>query len=337
MQIHNNHSLKKYNTFGIDAKCKRLIILESEVDIVDYFENLYIGTQFLLLGGGSNLLIKNDLDYDILNPNLQGINVVKEDTDTITLEVMAGQNWHRFVEYLVSNNYFGFENLALIPGNVGTAPIQNIGAYGVEQEQHFVSLRGYNIESKQFETYTKEQCQFGYRSSIFKLELKGKFIITSVQYKLSKTDNPNLSYAELENYLFQNKLETNSKNVFEAVINIRTNKLPSPSELGNSGSFFKNPIITQFDFDRIVAEYSDLRGFPQGDGTIKISAGWLIEKAGLKGYRVGDAAVYEKHALILVNYGNATGQDIWQVAEHVIKTVFDKFKVKLEPEVNIVE
>lgn len=336
MQIHNNHSLKNYNTFGIDANCKRLIILESEVDIVDYFENLYIGTQFLLLGGGSNLLIKNDLDYDILNPNLQGINVVKEDTDTITLEVMAGQNWHKFVEYLVSNNYFGFENLALIPGNVGTAPIQNIGAYGVEQEQHFVSLGGYNIESKQFEIYTKEQCQFGYRSSIFKLELKGKFIITSVQYKLSKTDNPNLSYAELENYLFQNKLETNSKNVFEAVINIRTNKLPSPNELGNSGSFFKNPIITQFDFDRIVAEYSDLRGFPQNYDTFKISAGWLIEKAGLKGYRVGDAAVYDKHALILVNYGNASGSDIWQIAEHVIDTVFEKFQVRLEPEVNVV-
>ncbi|MER3328352.1 MAG: UDP-N-acetylmuramate dehydrogenase, partial [Candidatus Kapaibacterium sp.] len=273
MQIHDNHSLKKYNTFGIDANCKRLIILETEIDIVDYFENQNNG-QFLLLGGGSNLLIKNDLDYEVLKPDLQGINVVKEDIDTITLEVMAGENWHNFVEYLVSNNFYGFENLALIPGNVGTAPIQNIGAYGVQQEQYIVSLHGYKIESKQFETYSKEQCEFGYRNSIFKSKLKGKFIITSVTYKLSKFDSPNLSYAELENYLTLNKLESTSKNVFDAVIEIRSNKLPSPSQLGNSGSFFKNPIIPQSDFDRISTEYSDLRGFPQDDGSMKISAGW---------------------------------------------------------------
>ncbi|MFA7325556.1 MAG: UDP-N-acetylmuramate dehydrogenase [Candidatus Kapaibacterium sp.] len=337
MQIHHNYSLKKYNTFGIDAKCRRLIILESEDDIVDYFENNKKGSQFLLLGGGSNLLIKNDLDYDVLKPNLLGIEIVNEDTTSITLEVMAGQNWHKFVEYSVMNNYYGFENLALIPGNVGTAPIQNIGAYGVEQEQHFISLRGFNIESKQFETYSKEQCKFGYRNSIFKSKLKSKFIITSVQYKLCKTDNPNLSYAELENYLTQRKLEVSAKNVFEAVIDIRSNKLPSPSKLGNSGSFFKNPIITQTEFDRISDEYSDLRGFPQNDGTIKISAGWLIEKAGLKGYRLGDAAVYDKHALILVNYGDAIGDEIWGIAEHVITTVLDKFQVRLEPEVNVVE
>lgn len=337
MQIHKNYSLKKYNTFGIDAKCKRLVFLETEGDIVDYFGNHSINSPFLLLGGGSNLLIKNDLDYDMLKPDLHGINLIEEDFDSVTLEVMAGENWHKFVQYLVSNNYFGFENLALIPGNVGTAPIQNIGAYGVEQEQHFVSLRGYNIESKRFETYTKDQSKFGYRDSLFKSELKGKFIITSVQYKLSKSDNPNLSYSELENYLTQKKLEATAKNVFDAVIDIRSNKLPSPSQLGNSGSFFKNPIINQKDFNRISSEYSVLRGFPQNDGTIKISAGWLIEKAGLKGYRVGDAAVYEKHALILVNYGNATGQDIWQVAEHIIETVFDKFGVRLEPEVNVVE
>lgn len=337
MQIQNNHSLKNFNTFGIDAKCKRLIILKSEDDIVDYFDNQNNGTPFLLLGGGSNLLIKNDLDYDVLTPSMKGIEVINDDEDSITLEVKAGENWHKFVEFLVNNNYFGFENLALIPGNVGTAPIQNIGAYGVEQEKHFISLRGYNIDSKQFEIYTKEKSKFGYRNSIFKSDLKNKLIITSVQYKLGKADNPNLSYTELENYLIQHKLEATAKNVFESVINIRSNKLPSPIELGNSGSFFKNPIITQIDFNRILSEYSDLRGFPQNDGTIKISAGWLIEKAGLKGYRVGDAAVYDKHALILVNYGNATGYDIWQIAEHVIETVFEKFRVRLEPEVNIVE
>lgn len=337
MQIHNNQSLKKYNTFGIDASCKRLIILESKEDVVDYFKNHNKGSQFLLLGSGSNLLIKNDLDYDVIKPDMLGAKIIDEDNNSVTLEAMAGQYWHQFVEYLVNNNYYGFENLALIPGKVGTAPIQNIGAYGVEQDLHFISLRGFNIESKQFETYTKVQCNFGYRSSIFKSELKGKFIITSVTYKLSKIDTPNLSYAELENYLVQNNLESKAKNVFEAVIDIRKNKLPSTSELGNSGSFFKNPIITQANFDIISADNPDLRGFPQSDDTVKISAGWLIEKAGLKGYRVGDAAVYDKHALILVNYGNATGSDIWQVAEHVIKTVFKKFQVRLEPEVNVVE
>jgi len=336
MQIYDNHSLKKYNSFGFDAKCKRFIVLESENDIVAYF-NKRNRSLFLLLGGGSNLLIKNDLDYDVLKLDLKGKRIVSDDKSTITYEIMAGEYWHNFVEFLVNKSNSGLENLALIPGNVGTAPIQNIGAYGVEQEQYFVSLRGYNIETKQFEIYSKEQCEFGYRNSIFKSELKGKFIITSVTYKLNKFESPNLSYKELENYLKTHDLRPTTKNIFDSVVNIRTNKLPSPSELGNSGSFFKNPIISSKKFDELVLDYPNLKGYPDEGGNIKISAGWLIENAGLKGYRVGDAAVYDKHALILVNHGNANGDDIWQIAEYVIKTVLDKFQVRLEPEVNIVK
>lgn len=337
MQIYENHSLKEYNTFGIDAKCKRFIILESEDDIVDYFKNINNGSIFLLLGGGSNLLIKNDLDYDVLKLDLIGKEKVSVEETTISYEVMAGENWHEFIEFLVDKSYSGLENLALIPGNVGTAPIQNIGAYGVEQEQYFVSLKGYNIETGEFEYYLKENCKFGYRNSIFKSELKGKFIITSVTYKLNKFESPNISYKELENYLVNHNLQINSKNIFNSVVSIRTNKLPSPSELGNSGSFFKNPLISSSKFDELIIEYPNLSGYKQRDGNIKISAGWLIENAGLKGYRVEDAAVYEKHALILVNHGNATGEDIWGIAQHVISEVFKKFGIKLVAEVNIVD
>lgn len=337
MQIYENHSLKEYNTFGIDAKCKRFVVLESEEDIVDYFENHNDGTPFLLLGGGSNLLIINDLEYDVLKLNLEGKRIVDDEKSTITYEIMAGENWHNFVEFLVNQSYSGLENLSLIPGNVGTAPIQNIGAYGVEQEQYFISLKGYNIETGEFELYFKDECNFEYRTSIFKQSLKGKFIITSVTYKLNKFESPNLSYAELENYLEVHDLHPTTKNIFDSVVSIRTNKLPSPNRLGNSGSFFKNPIISTAKFDELILNYPNLKGYPQEGGNMKISAGWLIETAGLKGYRVGDAAVYDKHALILVNHGNATGQEIWEIAEHVISEVFKKFNVRLEAEVNVVE
>lgn len=337
MKILENHSLKEYNTFGIDAKCSRFFVFESEEDIPNYFNNYYNGSKFLLLGCGSNLLIKNDLNQDVLKVNIKGKRIVDDETSTISYEVMAGENWHEFINFLVEQNYSGLENLALIPGNIGTAPIQNIGAYGVEQQQYCISVRGYNLESKEFELYFHDECNFEYRNSIFKERLKGKFIITSVTYKLNKYDSPNLTYTELETYLKQHKLNPTTKNIFDSVMSIRQSKLPSPSRLGNSGSFFKNPIIDNQLFDELLLEYPDLKGYPHNSEAMKISAGWLIEKAGLKGYRVGDAAVYDKHALVLVNYGQASGNDIWNIAEHVIETVFSKFQVRLEPEVNIVE
>lgn len=337
MKIYPNHSLKNFNTFGIDAKCNRLIVLESENDVSHYIQDVKENNNYFILGGGSNLLIKNNLDCDVLKVNFQGKKIVDEEPSTITLEVMAGENWHKFIEFSVNNNYSGLENLALIPGNVGSAPIQNIGAYGIEQDLLFVSLRGYNIETNKFELYFKDECKFEYRNSIFKNELKNKFIITSVTYKLNKFESPNLSYVELEKHLNDKKLHPTSKNIFQSVIEIRQSKLPTPSKIGNSGSFFRNPIITNSQFEELLIDYPDLRGYQQNNNKIKISAGWLIEKAGLKGYRVGDAGVYNKHALILVNYGNASGEDIWQIAEYVIAEVNDKFNIKLEPEVNIIE
>lgn len=336
MKIYENHSLRKYNTFGINANCKRLLVLESENDIVDYFKTLNNKKHFFILGGGSNILIKNDLECDVLKIDLKGKRIVDNENSTVCFEVMAGENWHNFIEFSVNNHYTGLENLALIPGNVGTAPIQNIGAYGVEQEQFFISLRGYNIDRDEFEIYFKDECNFEYRNSIFKNELKNKFIITSVTYKLNKFDSPNLSYAELNNYIIDNNLIPNTQNIFESVVKIRQKKLPIPSVIGNSGSFFKNPIISSDKFEEMLLQFPELKGYPQENGKIKISAGWLIEKAGLKGYRLGDAAVYDKHALILVNYGNALGKDIWGVAKYVIATIINEFGIELETEVNIV-
>jgi UDP-N-acetylmuramate dehydrogenase len=336
MQIYNNHDLRPYNTFGISAKCTRFIVLESKDDIKEYFENIRNGNNIFILGGGSNILIVNDLDCDVLKINLKGTHKVDESSSKVIYEVMAGENWHQFVSFLVQNCFSGLENLALIPGNVGTAPIQNIGAYGVEQMQCFHSLNGFNIEKGIFETYYKEDCNFEYRSSVFKQSLKDKFIITSVKFAINKFEAPNTNYHEVASYLSDNNLKATTQNVFDAVVAIRQSKLPSPSDLGNSGSFFKNPIISEEQFNRIKTKHPELKGYRQDDGKIKISAGWLIEKSDLKGYRVHDAAVFDRHALILVNYGNASGLEIWNLAKHVIETVESKFEIKLEPEVNIV-
>lgn len=336
MKIIENFSLKELNTFGINSICKRYIEINSKSDIIEYFSSDNNSDKFLILSGGSNVLLPDYYSGDVLHIKLKGIEENKLSDTTSIFKVSAGEKWHSFVERTVKDGFIGLENLALIPGNVGTAPIQNIGAYGVEQNEHFQSLEGYNINTKRFETYKKEECEFGYRSSIFKHKLKGKFIITSAIYKLSKNEKLNLSYKELSNYLSDNNLEINSKNIFDSVIKIRQSKLPDPKLLGNSGSFFKNPIIPKSIFFKLKEEYDDLKGFEQNDGNIKISAGWLIEKAGLKGYRVGDAGVYDKHALILVNYGNANSKELINLSNHIISKVDSIFGIRLIPEVNII-
>lgn len=336
MKISENFSLKEFNTFGINSICKRYIEIDSEKDIVDYFTTKDSSNKFLILSGGSNVLLPDFYDGDVLHMQLKGIEEEKISDTTSIFNVSAGENWHSFVKKTVEDGFIGLENLALIPGNVGTAPIQNIGAYGVEQDEHFESLEGFNISTKKFETYKNEECEFGYRNSIFKNELKGKFIITSVKYKLSKNNEHNLYYRELNNFLSDNNLKINSKNIFESVVRIRQRKLPDPKLLGNSGSFFKNPIVPKSIFFKLKEEYDDLKGFEQNDGNIKISAGWLIEKAGLKGYRVGDAGVYDKHALILVNYGNANSKELINLSKHIISEVDSIFGIRLVPEVNII-
>ncbi len=336
MKISNNYNLEAQNTFGIKSICDRYIEILSETDIIEYFSELNSNRKYLILSGGSNMLLPDYFDGDVLHIKLKGIEKNKlSDTETL-FKVSAGENWHSFVENTVNEKFIGLENMALIPGNVGTAPIQNIGAYGVEQEEYFVSLEGFNFESGKFEKYSKQECNFGYRDSIFKNKLKGNFVITSVTYLLSKKNKHNTSYTELHNYLNENKLEINSKNIFNAVVNIRQNKLPDPKILGNSGSFFKNPIISKSEFLALKEKYQALRGFEQADGNIKMSAGWLIDNAGLKGFKKGNAGIYEKHALILVNYGNATSSEVINVADFVIDKVDLIFGIKLVPEVNII-
>lgn len=336
MKISNNYNLEAQNTFGIKSICDRYIEILSENDIIEYFSELNSNKKYLILSGGSNMLLPDYFNGDVLHIKLKGIEKNKlSDTETL-FKVSAGENWHSFVENTVFEEFIGLENMALIPGNVGTAPIQNIGAYGVEQEEYFVSLEGYNIESGEFENYSKQECNFGYRDSIFKNKLKGKFVITSVTYLLSTKNKHNTSYTELHNYLNENNLEINSKNIFDAVVKIRKNKLPDPKVLGNSGSFFKNPIISEDKFNELQKIYPNLNGYPQENGNVKISAGWLIDNAGLKGIKQGNAGIYDKHALILVNYGNATSDELIDLSNHVIEKVDMLFGIKLALEVNII-
>lgn len=336
MKITKDYNLEPLNTFRINSICDRYIEIFSENDIVNYFSEKNQSNDYLILSGGSNMLLPDRYKGDILHVNIKGISEEKVSDSVSEFIISAGENWHSFVKQTVEEGFIGLENMALIPGNVGTAPIQNIGAYGVEQEIFFVTLRGYNIETGEFETYSKQECKFGYRDSIFKNKLKGKFIITSVKYRLNKHNRHNTSYNELLNYLTDNNLEINSMNIFNAVVNIRQMKLPDPKVLGNSGSFFKNPIISNNKFTALKVKHQELRGFEQEDGLIKISAGWLIDKVGLKGYRSGNVGVYDKHALIIVNHGGATSEEIINLSNHIINKVEMQFGIKLVPEVNII-
>lgn len=338
--IFQNYSLQNLNTFHIEASAKYYIEINHLSDIDELVNSKeFANEKLLVLGGGSNLLFRNDFDGIIANIKLVGIELIDEDIDSITLKVAAGETWHTFIEYTVANKYFGLENLALIPGKVGAAPVQNIGAYGIEQDIAFVSLKGYNLETKSYQTLSKSECQFSYRNSIFKNELKDKFIITSVNYKLFKKPNFNLNYKEILDELEKDSLEINQRNIFNSIVKIRTRKLPNPELVGNCGSFFKNPIVSKTQLDKVISINSDCKYFKtEVDNEFKISAGWLIESVGWKGksYLTTDAAVSENHALVLINRGNAKGSDIYNLSEKIIEDVKTKYVVELEREVNII-
>ncbi|GAB5465345.1 MAG: UDP-N-acetylmuramate dehydrogenase [Candidatus Kapaibacteriales bacterium] len=324
------------NTFGIASYCNSLIYISNEDDIEVKLKKYNNTEEYFILGEGSNVLLADKIDRDIIIFQNNDINVSEED-DNVLITVGSGFNWHELVLYCARKGYHGFENLALIPGNVGAAPVQNIGAYGVEQEEHFVSLRGYDILDKSFQTLIKEDCRFGYRDSIFKNELKGRFLITSVTYSLSNVFNPNLSYAGVNEYLAGKGIEKpNATQFVDAISAIRRSKLPYPDQIGNAGSFFKNPIVTSEIVKALKIEYPELRYFPFQD-SFKLSAAWLIETSGWKGKNYGGAGVYANHALILVNHsGNAKGKELFELSEQIIKDVESKFGVKLEREVNLV-
>lgn len=335
--IQENISLKPYNTFGIDAKARRFASVES----VEELKEVIAGNRnerLFILGGGSNMLLTDDVDALVIHINLKGISVIKETDDFVWIEVQAGEPWHHFVLHAIANDWGGIENMSLIPGNVGTTPIQNIGAYGCEIKDTFVSCLALNIETLDLRVFTNEECRFGYRESIFKQEEKGKFIIVSVVFKLTKHSHKiNTAYGDIQTELAANGVEIPTlKDVSNAVIAIRQSKLPDPKVLGNSGSFFKNPVIPKAQFEKLQQKFPDVKSFPVSDTEVKVPAGWLIEKAGLKGKRWGDAGVHEKQALVIVNYGNATGAEILDVSRKVQETVKELFGIDIEAEVNVI-
>ena len=336
MHIQQNISLKYYNTFGIDANAEQFVSV-LDIDALKEILSLKNYPNKLILGGGSNILLTKDVDSLVVHINLKGISVISEDDDTVQVKANAGENWHEFVLWCLEKDYGGLENLSLIPGNVGTAPIQNIGAYGVELKDSFVSCEAISISSAKTHSFSKDDCNFGYRNSIFKNEAKGKYIITSVIFQLTKKNHVlNTKYgaidSELETMVIKNPT---IQDVSNAVINIRESKLPNPKEIGNSGSFFKNPVISSEAYETLKTKFPEIPGYTVSENEIKVPAGWLIEKAGFKGKRFGDYGIHKKQALVLVNYGNAKGSDILNLSTVIQKTIQRLFNVSIEVEVNI--
>ncbi len=336
MNIKENISLKKYNTFGISVFAKRFISVDS---VYELQQLLKVEKDFFLISGGSNMLLTKDVEKLVIHINTKGISIDKEDDNFVYLTVNSGENWHDFVLWCVSQNYGGIENLSLIPGNVGTCPIQNIGAYGVEVKDTITVVEGLEVASGKILTFSNKDCKFGYRNSIFKNTHKGKIIITSVGFKLTKKNHQlNTSYGAIETHLISNKITNPTlKDISDAVISIRKSKLPDPKEIGNSGSFFKNPVIPMSQFLKLKKEHPTIPSYLISDTEIKVPAGWLIEQSGFKGKRFGDAGVHHKQALVIVNYRNASGQDIYELAKKIKQTVQKKFKISLEIEVNIID
>ena len=330
-----NHPLDNLNTFGVSAKAKHFYEAQSLNDLMNAVKAIPKNSPLLVLGGGSNVLFTNDFDGTVIRPNIMGIEEIYSDKDFVTLSVGAGEDWDEFVGKTVEMGLGGLENLSLIPGNVGASPIQNIGAYGVEAKDCIEWVVGLSIETLEMVKYTNPECNFGYRDSIFKRELKGKVIVTHVCFKLAKKPTLKTHYGNLEEEL--SKLGSkNLQSVRQAVINIRNAKLPDPKTLGNAGSFFKNPIITVELAKKLQNFYGTIPTYPVTEKLVKLPAGWLIEKAGWKGKRTGNVGVHQNQALVLVNYGGARGTDVLALAKQIQDSVSEKFAVELEMEVNVV-
>ena len=335
-ELLENYSLKKHNTFGLDVKCRYFFKFDRECQLTDLIsDNQLLGSDVLVLGGGSNLLFVEDFKGLVIYPDIKGIDVVDENEENVLLRVGAGVDWDDFVAYTVDKGWGGVENLSLIPGNIGASPVQNIGAYGVEAADSIYSVEAINIETGEKVEFSNAQCEFGYRSSVFKTEYKDIFVVTYVNFVLSKQFAPILNYGSIRNEVC--KLGTVSiENVRKAVIAIRESKLPDPEVLGNAGSFFKNPVVDEKIVDKLREKYEGMPEYAAPGGGIKLAAGWLIDKCGWKGFRRGDAGVHKDQALVLVNYGNATGIDIISLANDIKKSVFLEFGVILDMEVRVI-
>lgn len=336
MQIEQNISLRQYNTFGIDVKAK----LFSSFGTQEELDDLLTPTSKLptiILGGGSNILFTKDFDGLVLKNETKGIDLIKEDLNHVYVRSGAGENWHQFVLYAIQRNWAGLENLSLIPGNVGASPMQNIGAYGVEIREIFDELEAYHKKERKIHTFSANDCEFGYRDSVFKKKYRNDFVIMNVTFRLNKKPHFNISYGAIEQELEKMGVkDLNIQAVSQAVINIRSSKLPDPAKIGNAGSFFKNPEIGMKQYNKLQALFPDIIGYPLQNGNTKLAAGWLIEACGWKGIRRGDAGVHTQQALVLVNYGEATGKELYDLSEKILQSVKRKFGIQLEREVNII-
>ena len=336
MEIHENFHLKSYNTFSIDAKAKFFNSF-SFVEELEEILMMYSEYPVFILGGGSNILFMKDYGGAVLKNEVKGIELQHEDADYVYVKVGAGENWHQFVLHCIDHNWAGIENLSLIPGNVGASPIQNIGAYGVELDDVFWSLEAFHLFEKRIHTFTREDCEFGYRNSIFKERYKDQFAIISVTFQLKKKPIFHIDYGAITEELEKMGVKDLSiKAVSQAVINIRSSKLPDPQKIANAGSFFKNPEVPTEKYEALKLQFPNIVAYPLAKGTAKLAAGWMIEQCGWKGYRKGDAGCHAKQALVLVNYGNATGKEIFDLSEEILQSVKNKFGVVLEREVNVI-
>lgn len=336
MKLEKDISLKPYNTFGIDVKAHQFISIQTEEELLGILKRFY-ASELFVLGGGSNMLLTQDIEQTILHINLKGIEIIEEQKDHVLIKASAGENWHELVKFCLEKNYGGLENLSLIPGNVGTSPIQNIGAYGVELKDVMVYCEAINRQTLTKKIFYTSDCEFGYRDSIFKSKYRNQYIITSVVFKLTKDQHAlHIDYGSIQAELKAMEIHSpNIQDVSNAVIAIRQSKLPNPEELGNSGSFFKNPVVDNSVLEAIQREHADVPFYKIDDKQVKIPAGWLIEKTGLKGYRKGDAGVHTKQALVLVNYGTASGKEIESIAKLIQSQVKSQFNIALDTEVNI--
>ncbi|HTN46425.1 MAG TPA: UDP-N-acetylmuramate dehydrogenase [Flavipsychrobacter sp.] len=336
MDILHNVSLKPYNTFGMDVPAEYFTVLNEVAQIQELEEKNDLPSQKTILGGGSNILLTKPVAGLVIKNELKGIDVAEENEDHIWLEVKAGEIWHHLVLYTIHRGWGGLENLSLIPGCVGASPMQNIGAYGVEVKDTIDQVVAWHWQEKRFIVFYNSDCRFGYRDSIFKNKLKDKVLITSVTFRLHKQPQLNTSYGAIQQELqAMGVSEPSVRSVSDAVIAIRSSKLPDPEKIGNSGSFFKNPTISVQQFQKLQTIYPSLPSYKVSDDQIKLAAGWLIEQCGWKGYRKGDAGVHEKQALVLVNYGHAKGSDVYQLSSEIIQSVKEKFDIALEREVQL--
>lgn len=337
LKFKKDYCLKKHNTFSINAKAKYFAAFNTIIELNYILKSeIYTNNKTLVLGEGSNILFTKDFDGLIIQNKIDGINILKENKENVIVEVGAGVNWHTLVQWSIKHKLSGIENLALIPGTVGASPVQNIGAYGMEVKDSITKVHALELKNGACKVYQNKECKFSYRSSVFKTELKNKIIITKVEFRFSKIPLNKTSYGEIKKELKSLKLSPSPKHIANAIINIRSRKLPNPKKIPNTGSFFKNPIISTKKFNKLAKVFPGIVGYKLSDQKTKVAAGWLIENAGLKGFRENDAGIHKKQALVLVNYGNASGLEILKLAKKIQKNISNKYAIKIEPEVNII-